>query len=210
MHALAEKYLPFHLGPTFMTGTDGMIVAASVAGATGVATLRWCWSRSRRTMAGNLLGWVLILGGALLGCFAAGAWGFAVAGLWAMGTAFGLLAVAGMTSQPGVVRASTRRVGMLPEDGEPLRIAGRVLTFVLTGPVCALLGLGIALAIRALALLAGCDEANANVSALFAMPLAWSIAAYTLLMQPRRSAQLKVAAFASLPVWPVLVAQVLA
>ncbi|WP_159869899.1 hypothetical protein [Novosphingobium sp. 9U] len=173
-----------------------------MAGVAGVGVLRVAWAHKRRSHPLNLAGWLLILVGAVCGWAAAGAWGLAVTSLWPMGAAMVLLAFSGLGSQPGKQRASNRRVGALPDRGEPLRLAGRILTFVLVVLAAATLGVGIAVAVAGLALMAGAGEANAYSLALMLMPLAWAVLAYLLLMQPSRCGQAKVLAVASLPLWP--------
>jgi hypothetical protein len=92
----------------------------------------------------------------------------------------------------------------LPERGEPMRLGGRCLTFLFVALIAALLGVGISVAAGGLALLAGAGEANAYATALFLMPLVWGALAFALLMQPGRPGQVRVLAFASVPVWPVV------
>lgn len=121
-----------------------------------------------------------------------------------MGAAMALLGISAMRSRPGKARASNRRVGLVPESGEPLRLGARVLTFVVVALIAAVLGIGIAVAVASLALLAGSGEANAYSLALRMMPLVWSVLAYLLLMQPSRRGQAKVLAVASVPLWPCL------
>lgn len=192
-----------------MTSGDVFLAMASAAGVAGVVTLRLAWARSRRSMPLNALGWALLLGSAIVGCIAAGAWGTSVAALWAMGAAFVLLAYAGFASVPAKATASNRRAGMLPEGGEPLRIGGRFLTFLLVGLVSALPSVGVALALAALGRLLGWSTANGLALAFFAVPLAWMLIAYAVLMQPARSGQIKVLAISSLPTWPALAAGLL-
>jgi hypothetical protein len=156
-----------------------------------------------------MAGWLLMLGGAVCGWAAAGAWGTAAAALFPMAGALLLLAIAALTSEPTKLRASNRRAGLLPERGEPIRIAGRLLTFVLVGVLAAALGSGIAVALGALLLLMGMSEANAYALALQLMPLIWAALAFAVMMQPSRRGQLKILAFASVPVWPALAAGVL-
>jgi hypothetical protein len=172
--------------------------------------LRFAWSHARRRHGLTLAGWLLIAAGAVLGWASAGAWGTAVAALLPMLAACVFLAVAALRSAPSKLKASNRRVGLLPESGEPLRIAGRLLTFALVGLLAAVLGAGIAVALGALLLLAGMSEANAYALALQLMPVIWAALAFAVLMQPSRRGQFKVLAFASLPIWPTLAAGALA
>jgi len=130
----------------------------------------------------------------------------AITSLLTMTTACTLLAVAAWGSAPSKLKASNRRVGLLPEAGEPLRIGRRVITFGLVGLVAAAIGLGMAVALSALLLLAGMHEANAYALALQLMPVMWAAIAFAVLMQPSRRGQIKVLAIASLPAWPALLA----
>jgi hypothetical protein len=186
-----------------------LLAAATVAGLAGVGVLRVAWAQPNRSLPLNLAGWLLMLGGAVCGWAAAGAWGTAVAALFPMAGALLLLAIATFTSTPTKLKASNRRAGLLPERGEPMRIAGRLLTFVLVGVLAAALGSGIAVALGALLLLMGMSEANAYALALQLMPLIWAALAFAVMMQPSRRGQLKILAFASVPVWPALAAGVL-
>ena len=186
-----------------------LLVAAAFAGFSGVGVLRVAWARPDRSLPLNLSGWLLMLGGPVCGWAAAGAWGTAVAALFPMAAALLLLAIAAFTSTPSKLKASNRRAGLLPERGEPMRIAGRLLTFVLVGVLAAMLGSGIAVALGALLLLMGMSEANAYALSLQLMPLIWAALAFAVMMQPSRRGQFKVLAFASVPVWPALAAGVL-
>lgn len=186
-----------------MAGTS-VLMAGSLAGVTGVGVLRLAWGSDRRSHPLTCAGWLLILAGAVCGWAAAGAWGLAVTSLWPMGAAFVLLGVAGLCSQQGKRSASNQRVGLVPEGGEPPRLASRVATFVIVVLVAGVLGIGIAVAVAALALRAGAREANAYSLALMLMPLVWAVLAYLLLMQPSRRGQARVLAVASVPLWPCL------
>ncbi|MFC0203845.1 hypothetical protein [Novosphingobium soli] len=183
---------------------DAVLALAALAGVGGVAVLRAAWSRPQRSFILVTLGWGLLLASLVLGAISGGAWGCAVASLWAMGAAFAALAWAAISSPPGKGQASNRRVGMLPGRGEPRRIGGRLLTFALVAVVSALLAIGAALAVGALARAAGWSAANANAMLLFTMPLAWSVIAYAVLVQATRKGQFKALALASLPTWPAL------
>ena len=184
--------------------SDTLLFAGSAIGIVGVGLLRLAWAQDRRSHTLNLAGWLLILSGALCGWGTAGAWGLAVTSLWPMGAAFVLLGIAGLRSPPGKTRASNRRVGLVPERGEPLRLAGRALTFVVVAFLAAVLGIGIAVAVAGLMRIVGSAEANAYSLALMMMPLTWAVLAYLLLMQPSRRGQAKVLALASVPLWPCL------
>lgn len=186
-----------------------LLTIACIAGLVGVGVLRAAWARPRRSLPLNLGGWLLMLGGAVCGWAAAGAWGTSVAALFPMAGACLFLAAAAFSSAPSKLKASNRRVGLLPERGEPMRIAGRLLTFALVGVLAAVLGAGIAVALGAVLLLAGMGDANAYALALQLMPLIWAALAFAVMMQPSRRGQFKVLALASVPVWPTLAAGVL-
>lgn len=188
---------------------DHLLLIATAAAVGGIAVLRAAWARPSRSMALNGAGWGLVAVSAICGWLAAGAWGTSIAALWSMIAAFVVLGGAALASKPGKAPASNRRVGMLPEGSEPLRIGGRLLTFVLVALVCAVFAGGAALAVCALALLAGSGRADAYVLAFFMMPLAWAGIAYAVLMQPARRGQFKVLALSSLPTWPILAAGIL-
>ncbi|MBB4860495.1 hypothetical protein HNO88_003839 [Novosphingobium chloroacetimidivorans] len=183
---------------------DTLLLSAAAAGLAGIGVLRLGWARKVRSHGLNITGWALLLGCAVLGWAAAGAWGMAVASLWPMGAALALLANAAMRSRPGKTHASNRRVGLMPERGEPLRLGARTLTFIVVTPIAAALGIGIAVALAGLTLVAGSSEANAYSLSLMLMPLIWAVLAYLLLMQPSRRGQAKVLAVASVPLWPCL------
>lgn len=176
---------------------------AILAALSGIAALRLSWARPRRSVALNTLGWGLLLGSILCGCLAYGAWGASVAALCAMGLAMLLLAAAAIMSPPSrQARSAERRVGMLPESGEPLGLGRRAVTFALTviaafaASVCAGLGL------RQIWFTLGHNEANANVIALFAVPIVWTALAYLLLMARSRRSQLVMLLVAALPILP--------
>lgn len=182
--------------------SEGLWLAA-LAAIGGVATLRVAWAQPQRSRAINGLGWVLLALAALAGAHEAGAWGVSIAALVGMGAAFVLLTVAGFASPRKEAPASNRRVGMLPEAGEPLALARRGLTFAMTIGLATASALGVAIALRAIAGLSGASEADANVVALFAMPLAWATLVYAVLMTPRRRTQLLILGLAALPALPL-------
>lgn len=182
------------------------LLLACLAGAGGVALLRWSWSRKRRLWPVNAAGWGLLLAGSVLGWMAAGAWGLAVASLVAMTLATALLAWAAITAPAGKARSSQTRVRMLPDSGEPLRLGGRVVTFLLVvvGGLAASIALGIALQIAALGL--GWQEADATATALIGVPLIWGVLATVLLMLEKRRGQMIALLVTSLPFIPALLA----
>jgi hypothetical protein len=189
-----------------MTGSEAALIwAGAIGGALGIALLRFAWSRKQRSHAFNAAGWALLLAGVWLGGAAAGAWGIAMVSLAAIGAACIALAIAGARSPPGRTKASSRRVGLLPEKGEPRRIGRRAVTFLLTIVGGFAVSVGLGLAVRGLGGLLGWSETNANVVALYTVPVAWSLLIFALLMQERRRSQIVTLAVCALPVLPVLI-----
>ncbi|RIV92749.1 hypothetical protein D2V17_01175 [Aurantiacibacter xanthus] len=180
--------------------------SGAIAALCGVAMLRWSWSLARRSAAANAIGWGLLLGGCIAGGASAGAWGVSVVALLAMAAAAVVLGWAAAISPAGREKGSARRVRMLPESGEPLRLGSRLLTFALVvfGGLAASIAFGIAL--RSAGLGIGWNEANANATALIAIPLAWSILLTILLMIEGRRSQVLALAITSLPLLPALLA----
>jgi hypothetical protein len=187
-----------------MAGASPLLWIAAALGIAGVAALRFAWSLPRRSAAWNGFGWGLLALSTVGAGFAQGAWGIAIAALFAMVAATVMLAVAAVRSPGGRAAASNRRVGMLPEGAEPRRIGRRFGTFalvILAGFAAAVV---LAMSVRGLGRLLGWSEANANALALFATPIAWSVLATVLLMQTRRRSQIATLALCCLPVLPVL------
>lgn len=168
---------------------DGMLGLAALAALGGVGLLRWSWSLPHRSTLANLAGWGLLAAAAGLAAGLAGAWGVAVVSLAGMAGAVLLLGWAAATSPAGRARASDRRVRMLPEGGEPARIGGRLLTFALVVVAGLAASIALAIATREAAVAIGWNEADANASALFAVPLAWGVLASVLLMLDTRGKQ---------------------
>jgi hypothetical protein len=183
---------------------DGVIWLAAASAMAGVGLLRVGWGRARRSLALNSAGWGLIALAVVLAAAGAGMWGVSVAALAGMALAALLLTLAAAGSPRGKAAASNRRVRMLPERGEPLRLGGRLLTFVLAAPVALLLAVGLGVALRGLTVALGGSEANANALGLLLPPLAWGLIAWLLLIQRRRRAQALVVLICALPVLPVL------
>ncbi|GGC02352.1 hypothetical protein GCM10011494_21170 [Novosphingobium endophyticum] len=181
---------------------DGVLLLGGLAAIGGVALLRFSWSRRKRSHRLNLAGWSLLALAVVAGAQAAGAWGVAIEALVAMALAFVLLAWAGWTSPPGVMKASNRRAGMLPEGGAPLRLRRRLTTFALVGLMAVFAAIGLALGLRMLALLGGAGEADANALALFTTPLAWSGLVFAMLMTGDRRRQLAMLAIGCLVAVP--------
>ncbi len=188
-----------------MAGGSILIGAGSIAAVAAVGLLRFAWGRRERSAPLNAAAWGLLLAGLVAAGWGAGAWGVAVASLSAMLAAFVALTVAGVQAPARPAKASNRRVGLLPEGGEPRRIGRRFGTFALVMIAGFAVSLGLALATRSLAGALGWNGANANALALFTAPLAWAVLCTVLLMQTRRRSQVLTLALCALPVVPVLV-----
>lgn len=180
----------------------GLLPAGVAAAVAGIIVLRLSWGRSQRSIPGNTLGWLLLVGAAIAGWAAAGAWGAAVVSLWSMGAALAALSIAAWNSPPARRAASNRRAGMLPEAGEPAHIARRITTFFIVTIGGLVSAIALAVTARWLAAAGGASEADANVIALFASPLGWTVIAFLLLMTQshlRRFVILAVPLAAALP-----------
>jgi hypothetical protein len=185
-----------------------MLWLAVTLGVAGVGALRYAWSLPRRSPVANGTGWALLGLATILAAVTDGAWGVSVAALGAMLTAFAILAVAGIRSPEKSAKASNRRVGMLPEQGEPKRIGRRVVTFLLLIVAGFAVSVGLGLAMRGLGSLFGWSESNANVLALYSVPLTWSVLVTAMLMQQTRRSQVLLLLACCIPVLPVLVSGV--
>lgn len=175
-----------------MMPADTLLAGAAAVSATGVGVLRFAWSRPSRSAVLNSLGWAALVTASVLAALHSGAWGISVAALFAMGAALLWLTHAAFVSPSSAgAKVSNRRVRMLPERGEPLEIGRRLATFLLVTIVAALVCTAIAIGLRAVTLLLGGAEADANVMALATMPLAWTILCYALMMKEARAAQLR-------------------
>lgn len=181
-----------------------MLWTGVVSALLGIALLRHAWSLSRRSPAWNGAGWTALGGAAGLAAAAEGAWGVSVAALASMAAALVTLAVAGILSPKGRTKASNRRAGMLPEAGEPRRIGRRVVTFLLTVVGGLVVSVGLGLAARWLGDLLGWSEANANVAALYTVPVVWALLVFVLLMQEKRRSQVLTLLACCLPAMPML------
>lgn len=187
---------------------DVLMWLAALAGMGGVAVLRLAWSRTKRSAVLNGIGWSLLGGGVAVGGVAEGAWGVAIALLFAMSAAFVVLAVAGARAPERKAKASNLRVGLLPEGNEPRRIGRRIGTFVLTVVAGFAVSVGLGLAVRGVGGLLGWSDANANVVALYCVPLAWAVLMFVLLMQEKRRSQIVTLLGCCVPVVPVLLSGV--
>lgn len=187
-------------------GAGGSIVAGSALAIVAVAVLRFSWGQQRRSAALNAAGWGFGLAALILGWSAAGAWGATVVSLWAMGAACAILAWEGLRAPAGRAKASNRRAGMMPEGSAPLRIGTRLTTFALVAIAAMASSIAFALGVRWLAAAMGAGEADANVLALFAAPVVWTVLAFMLLMtasRKRQIAYLAITASAALPAFLV-------
>lgn len=160
----------------------------AVAAALGVVLLRFAWGRPTRSTALNSAGWGLLLLGVVLGGFAFGAWGVAMASLAAMLVAFMLLVGAGLRTRGNGARASGRRANILPERA-PLMLGRRLVTFLFNVPLALAVALAVALGARVVAALGGWQDANSNVLALLLFPLVWAVLVTAMLMTGRRRVQ---------------------
>ena len=169
----------------------------------GVAILRLSWSRAARSARLNTLGWGMLAGGSLLAGMAEGAWGVAVAALFAMGTAALFLARAAL-EQPRSVRRTPAPIRAIATGGRG-DWARRGATFLLAGPVALAVAVAAALAARSLAVGWRSAEADANVMVLALVPLVWPLLAFAVLMARERGRQITmlIATFAavSLPLF---------
>ena len=163
-----------------------LVWLGSALGAMGVGVLRRAWALPVRSPMMNGGGWALMLAGLVLGASGAGAWGVAIAAQVAMVTACLFLAHAAIVSRRPKRAAADRET---PSAKAPLRLGGRLLTFLLTVPLALAVSLLIGVAARGLAGLAGWPDADGNVLALLILPLAWAVLATALLMSEKRRTQ---------------------
>ncbi len=191
-----------------MEAASPILWLSAALGMTGVGVLRYAWSLPRRSRVTNGIGWGLLLLASAGAGMAEGARGVAVAALLAMLVAFVILALAGIRSPRGRAKASNRRTGMLPEEGEPGRLGRRIVTFLLVIVAGFAVSVGLGLAVRGLGGLLGRSEANANVLALYSVPLVWSVLVFVLLMQRSRRSQVLTLLACCVPVLPVLLSGV--
>ena len=187
-----------------MGGTAPLLWIAAALGVAGVAVLRFAWGMPKRSPVANGIGWGLLAVSSIGAALAEGAWGVTVAALCATLAAFAVLAVAGMRSPARKAKGSSRRVGLLPEKGEPRRIGRRVVTFLLTVVAGFAVSVGLGLALRGLGGVLGWGETNANVVALYSVPVVWSVLMFVLLMQKSRRGQIATLLACCVPVLPVL------
>lgn len=181
-----------------------LLSIAFVCAILAVLVLRIGWGRATRSTPVNAVGWALFMLAAIFGWAGAGAWGTAVTALWGMGAALVALAIAAISAAPGKARASNRRVGMLPEGGEPINLGRRIGTFLISVPLALAVSLGLSVVVFALSDLGGLSKADSIVLAFFATPVFWAIVAHLVLIRQRRKDQWLILAVCALPVVPVI------
>ena len=169
-------------------GADGLIWLSAALAIAGAALLRVSWGMSARALALNLAGWSAMAAAVAVAARAAGAWGIAVTGLVAIGAAFVALAFSARkpAGKGRAKRARTSHRGR--EEMHPTNRSGW-LTFAIAGPLALGACVLLALAARALILVAGGAEADGNVAVLATVPVAWPILSFALLMMTRRGTQ---------------------
>lgn len=170
-----------------MVGDTPIWIAATLAMA-GVAVLRLSWGKPQRSTILNIAGWVTLLAALVLGDSAAGEWGVAVTALVA--TFAACVALAFAASEPAR-KARAKVIRTSHRGSSEVAVARRSgwVTFVIAGPLALAVSLLLALAIRALILMAGGAEADGNVAVLATVPVAWPVLCFALLMMTHRARQ---------------------
>lgn len=161
--------------------------AGAAAAGAGVGTLRYSWGQAGRRAPLNRAGWAALALGVALGIAGAGAWGTAMVALAAMATAALILAQAAWAAPAGKAPRRTGRAGRQatrPGGGAgakaeagaapPLRLGGRLRTFLLGGPLALAASLLAALGLRAAVVALGGGEADATMLAFLGVPLIWA------------------------------------
>ncbi|WP_375291724.1 hypothetical protein [Qipengyuania sp.] len=162
-------------------------IAAALAIA-GVTVLRLSWGRADRSTVLNIGGWTTLLAALVVGDSAAGEWGVAVTALVA--TFAACVALAFAAAQPArKARAKTIRTSHRGSSEVAVTQRSGWVTFVIAGPLALVASLLLALAIRALILMAGGAEADGNVAVLATVPVAWPVLTFALLMMTYRTRQ---------------------
>lgn len=173
--------------------SDVLLWIAAALAIAGVAVLRLSWERPARSRAWNIAGWAALLAAVLAGDAAAGEWGIAATVLVIMFAAFVVLALAAAKpARKGRAKKGRAKIAMTSprtiEEAAPVRRSGLV-TFALAGPMSLAASVLLALAVRAMVLIAGGAEADGNVAVLGTVPIAWPILSFALLMMARRIRQ---------------------
>lgn len=170
-----------------MAGDAPIWIAATLAIA-GVAVLRLSWGKPKRSTILNISGWGPLLVALVVGDSAAGEWGVAVTVLVA--TFAACVALAFAAAKPArKARAKTIRTSHRGSSEVAVTQRSGWVTFVIAGPLALVASLLLALAIRAVILLAGGAEADGNVAVLATVPVAWPILSFALLMMTHRAPQ---------------------
>ena len=170
-----------------MDGDTSIWLAATLAIA-GVAVLRLSWGKPQRSTILNIIGWITLFAALVVGDSAAGEWGVAVTAL--VVTFAACVALAFAAAKPArKARAKTIRTSHRGSSEDAVARRSGWVTFVIAGPLALVASLLLALAIRALILMAGGAEADGNVAVLATVPVAWPVLTFALLMMTRRARQ---------------------
>ena len=165
---------------------QGLIWFALALSVTGIVILRVSWGRTGRSTALNGIGWGAVLLAVLAAGAHSGAWGIANTALCAMATA-GAFLLLDAAKPLAKRRKSAPKARSLPAAR---RSTGQAITtFVLAGPLSLLASLVIALALRDVMAATGSSEANANVTVLALVPLAWPLLSFAVLTMRSRMSQ---------------------
>ncbi|MCA0977243.1 hypothetical protein LCM19_02580 [Qipengyuania flava] len=178
---------------------QGLIWFALALSVFGIVILRVSWGRTGRYSTLNALGWGTVILAVLAAGSHSGAWGIANVSLCAMAAA-GVFLLLDAAKPLAKRKKSAPKARSLPAAR---RSAGKALaTFLIAGPLSLLASLVIALALRDLIAATGGSQANANVTVLAFVPLAWpllSFAVLTMRSRMRQFAWLSAPALACLP-----------
>lgn len=167
---------------------DGLLIAGCLLAVAGVAVLRLSWSRPRRSVALNAVGWAGLAGASVLAGLAEGAWGVAVAAACATAVACAMLALAA-TERPRPARRKAASA-ISANTAAPGSWRRGAVTFLLAGPAALAVAVALALAARKVAVGWPLAEADANVMVLALVPLAWPLLTFAMLMVAERRMQL--------------------
>ena len=165
-----------------------MLAGGIAAALSAIARLRMSWGMSKRSVAANGAAWLLLATGIVLAGAGVGAWGIAIASLWAMGLAAVFLAIAAWRSGKTPAKANDRRARMLSRGGS-LHLGQRALTFAITVPLAMAASLSLSVGLHWALNALGWRPADAIAVALVAIPMSWALLASILLMQQSRKSQ---------------------
>ena len=174
-----------------MTGTMVLLSFGCAAAVAGVVGLRRSWGLSARSVARNLTAWAALIAAMVVGGIAAGAWGMAIVTLAATAAAFAILSYSAITAPAKSATSPSRRAHVLPGKGAARQLPRRLATFLLVVPLACVTSVLIALVLRQATI--GPGEANANVTALYATPILWSVLMSVIMMQTRQLVRLATA-----------------